>query len=213
MPALVRDAVLRPELAEDADRLVGAAAALVHRHAARLELGRELAADADPEQQPAAREHVERRDDLGGRRRVAERQEIDAAPDLHALGRAGDERRAASATRGSARRRRCDRRPRSSRSRRPRSARARRSTPSRCCEVMTAPHSMRVVQDQGIGHGERCATERAGMQGASCVDGAPCRRSPATRTSHDALDDFERRELTLPRPDPAACTSPAAARR
>ena len=71
-----------PERAHRVDPLVHAGAALLVRNAAELELLRILAADADAEHEPAAREHVERRRLLGGHRRRAQRQEIDADAEL-----------------------------------------------------------------------------------------------------------------------------------
>src|SRR5919201_5663523 len=52
---------IAPQRADDVDRLADACATLGVRHAAHLELLRILAADADAEDEPAARQHVERR--------------------------------------------------------------------------------------------------------------------------------------------------------
>jgi hypothetical protein len=59
-----------PQQAQDLHRLVGAGAALGQRHADRVELGRELAADADGD--PAAGSCVEVGELLGRDDRVIE---------------------------------------------------------------------------------------------------------------------------------------------
>src|SRR6267143_1298428 len=76
-PPAERRRGVAPERSHDLDALVHARAALLVGHAAQLELLGILAADADAEHQPAARERVERGRGLGRHRRGPERQEID----------------------------------------------------------------------------------------------------------------------------------------
>ncbi len=83
------DRVLRPHRAHHRDALVHAPAALVKRHAQGGELGLEPA-DADPEDQPSARQIVQRRQLLRERQRVAHRQHDHAGAEAHPLGDRGD---------------------------------------------------------------------------------------------------------------------------
>ena len=62
-----------------------ARAAFFDRDAACLELGRELATDANTERESATGEDVERGRDLRAGRRVAEREEVDRRPELDGL--------------------------------------------------------------------------------------------------------------------------------
>src|SRR5688572_13791513 len=76
-------------------------------------------------------------------------------------------------------------------------ARARRMTPSRCCEVMTAPQEMVGFRIRGSLMSERCAPERAGLQEATQIGTSAMPMADLEWNRHDALADFERRELTF----------------
>ena len=81
-PAVERGRRVTPERAHDVDALVHPCPALLVRHAAERELLRVLAADADAEDEPAAREHVEGRRRLRRHGRRTERQQIDGDAQL-----------------------------------------------------------------------------------------------------------------------------------
>ena len=75
--AVERRLLFAPERTQRVDILVGAAATRVERHTHRLVLTRHVP-DADADDQPAARQHVDRCELLGQRHRVAQRQDHDA---------------------------------------------------------------------------------------------------------------------------------------
>ena len=79
--SLMGDRPARPQFAQHADALAEPRAALFHRHAAKLELDRELAADADAEDHPALRHPIEGRNLLRHRRGMAQRQQVDRGAD------------------------------------------------------------------------------------------------------------------------------------
>ena len=73
------DAIAAPQPLHHLDSLGRAPAAFVDRHAAGLVLAREFTADADAEDEMSgAKQTIKRRDHLGDRHRMAQRQQIDA---------------------------------------------------------------------------------------------------------------------------------------
>jgi hypothetical protein len=80
----------REELAQGEHGLVRTGAALADGHADRLEVLAALAAHADPEHDPPAREVVERRELLRDETRMAERQQDDPGADGDTFGRSGE---------------------------------------------------------------------------------------------------------------------------
>ena len=72
------DRLAAPQLAHDREAFAQPRAALVERHAAGLVLLGELATDADAEDEAPFCQMVERRDLLGDRRGMAQRQQVDA---------------------------------------------------------------------------------------------------------------------------------------
>ncbi len=83
---------LREERAERDDAFVGARAAFTERHAGGLEVASALAADAEPEQQPSAREVVERGRLLRDEARVPQRQQDDTRAEQDPFGHRGERR-------------------------------------------------------------------------------------------------------------------------
>jgi hypothetical protein len=81
MPPVVLDSVSGEQAAQQGDRLGEARAALLDRHPAGLVFAGKLAADPDPENQPAFAQMVERGNLLGDRHRVAQREEVDPDPE------------------------------------------------------------------------------------------------------------------------------------
>ena len=82
--------LLGPERAHGVDVLVGAGAALRERHTDRAHLRFEVAG-ADPEDQPALRQHVEARHLFGEHQGVALREDDDARAEAQRRGSGGDE--------------------------------------------------------------------------------------------------------------------------
>src|SRR5438477_346838 len=87
---LERDFLLAPAAAHDPQRLVGAPAALLERHAGGVELALLLDPDAEGRQHAAARQVVDHRDLARGRDRVTERRDEDARPELQPPRARGD---------------------------------------------------------------------------------------------------------------------------
>src|SRR5439155_858016 len=84
-----RHAVLGPEPREDVEVPLEETAALLEGHADGVELAR-VPAGRGAQDQPAARDHVERPERLGRDRRVAQWQHEDAGAELDARGAGGD---------------------------------------------------------------------------------------------------------------------------
>ena len=87
-----RHPFLPPETAQESERLVRPRAALAERHGATGELPGVLSADSDADDEPAARDVVERGQVLGGEDGMAERQEVDGGAEADPA-RAGGEAR------------------------------------------------------------------------------------------------------------------------
>ena len=83
--AVVLDWFPAPQALDYFDGLVRAPAALFERHAARLVLARKFTADPDAENEMSrAHQAVHRRDHLGDRRRMTQRQQVDAGAENQA---------------------------------------------------------------------------------------------------------------------------------